>query len=340
MQLKDLLKNEGYLTVALPSDDIEVQQLRQPSLKVIYSLIASYDLIVFDEAQRVPNIWLILKLIVDTYPDKQCIATWSSSFDLAHSIIEPLTGRSYIYHLYPLSLKEIYADWPLSQIILEQRMLYGSYPALFEEHISSPLYLKSLFDNYLYKDILMFEWIKKHSLIIKLIQALALQIWNEFSYQELATLLWSNKATIAKYVLILEQAFIIKTLAPLHTNQRREIKSHKKVYFRDLGVRNAAINNFNPLSLRNDVGQLWENLVFIERTKHITYNNILHNQYFWRETAGPEIDYIEQYGTQYDCLEFKYSSKKWASLPVGFSKKYANHSFDVIRSDTIGNFIR
>ncbi len=321
-------------------DDIEVQQLWQASQKVIDSLIVSYDIIIFDEAQRIKNIWLILKIIVDNYPMKQCIATGSSSFDLAHSITEPLTGRAYIHYLYPLSLEELYGQTPLSQIVLEERMMYGAYPVLFEWSISSSVYLKSLFDNYLYKDILMFEGIKKHALIIKLIQALALQIWNEVSYQELAVLLWSNKDTIAKYMMILEQAFIIKTLSPFHTNQRKEIKAHKKVYFWDLWVRNAAINNFNPLSMRNDVGQLWENLVFIERTKYIQYHSILHNQYFWRETAGAEIDYIEQYGDYYDCREFKYSPKKWWSLPVWFSKKYPHHSFDVIRTDTIGPFVR
>jgi predicted AAA+ superfamily ATPase len=252
-----------------------------------------------------------------------------------------LTWRAIVHHLYPLSLEEIYWQIPLTRITLEQKMIYGAYPNVVQpEWQPWQEYLASLFNNYLYKDILSFEGIKKHGLIVKLIQALALQIGNEFSYTELANTLWSNKDTIAKYILILEQAFIIKTLSPLFSNQRREIKAHKKVYFWDLWVRNAAINNFNPLVLRNDVWQLRENLCFIERTKYISYHNIDHKQYFRRETAGSEIDYIEQHWDQYDCREFKYSPKKWGSLPSAFDKRYPNNTFDVIRTDTIWTFVR
>lgn len=327
-------KKSLYLT----GDDIEIKEILIPSIKVLSSLVASYDLIIIDEAQRITDIGLVLKLLVDTYPDKQFIATWSSSFELANTVSEPLTGRAYIHYLYPLSLEEI--GQAISTISLEQRMIYGSYPeSLSPIHQTPQQYLKSLIDNYLYKDLLNYEGIKKFDIIYKLVQALALQIGNEFSYMELARTIGSNKDTVAKYITILEQAFIIKTLAPLHNNQRKEIKSHKKVYFWDLGVRNAVINNFNPLSLRNDVGQLWENLCFIERTKYISYHQILHNQYFWRKTAWPEIDYIEQSNDHYHAREFKYSTHKWASLPQDFAQSYPSHDFDVIRPDTIVDFV-
>lgn len=320
-------------------DDADVQELRKPSLTLLTQLTAGYDIIFIDEAQRIKQIGLILKLLVDHFPEKQIIATWSSSFDLAQSITEPLTWRAFIYALFPLSIEEIYGSKPLSSHELEQRLLFWSYPESLSKNQSPEHYLKSLFDNYLYKDILSFDGIQKHELVIKLIKALALQIGNEFSYHELSELLHSNKDTIAKYVYILEQAFIIKTLSPLFSNQRREIKAHKKVYFLDLWVRNAAINNFNPLSLRNDVWQLWENFCFIERTKYIQYNQKLSNQYFRRQTAGAEIDYIEQNGNHYDCYEFKFSPKKWWSIPSGFVNIYPWHTYSVIRSDTYRQFI-
>ena len=196
---------------------------------------------------------------------------------------------------------------------LEQKLIYGSYPNVVSpEYLNPSEYLKLLVDQYLYKDIIAFDGIKKSSNILKLLQALALQIGNEFSYTELANTVGMDKNTIQKYISILEQSFIIKILRPLHRNQRREIKSLNKLYFRDLGVRNALLNNFNPLSLRSasDIGALWENFCIIERTKYIHYNKIPHNQYFWREVAGSEIDYIEQYGDQYDCYECKFSEKK------------------------------
>lgn len=322
-------------------DDVEIKEIWKASLQVLSQVVAGAELVIIDEAQKIHDIGNILKLLVDNFPDKQIIATGSSSFDLAHTISEPLTGRAYIHHLYPLSIQEIYEQKPLSSISIEQRMLYGGYPqAVLDTNQHPQDYLKHIIDHYLYKDILAFEWIKKHDLVIKLTQALALQIGNEFSYLELANLLWSNKDTIAKYMLILEQAFVIKTLSPLHTNKRREIKAHKKVFFRDLWVRNAAINNFNPLNLRNDVWQLRENLCFIERTKYIQYHSLSRRQYFRRVTSWPEIDYIEQDGETYYAREFKYSTKKWASLPKSFAQRYTDNHFDVIRTDTVSDFVR
>ena len=324
-------------------DDREVMQTRVPALSILSSMVIGHDIIVLDEAQRIQDIWLIIKLLVDNFPEKQIIATWSSSFDLANTIVEPLTGRAFFWYLYPLSIQEISPHAPISIIQQEQRLIYGNYPnVLLPQYLSPQEYLKLLVDQYLYKDIIAFDGIKKSSLILKLLQALALQIGSEFSYTELANTIWADKNTVQKYVSILEQAYIIKILTPLHTNQRREIKSLNKIYFRDLWVRNALINNFNPLNLRNasDIWALWENFCVIERTKYIHYNKIPHKQYFWRDWNIAEIDYIEQYWDQYDAFECKFSEKKWASIPLSFTRIYPQHSFTLRRPDTIWNSIR
>lgn len=327
----------------ISGDDSDIIQLRQPSLSFLSQSVAWYDIVVIDEAQRIQNIWLIIKLLVDNFPEKQIITTGSSSFDLANTIVEPLTGRALFWYLYPLSIQETNPIGILSTSQLEQKLIYGSYPnVVAPDYLNPSEYLKLLVDQYLYKDIIAFDGIKKSSNILKLLQALALQIGSEFSYTELANTVGMDKNTIQKYISILEQSFIIKVLRPLHRNQRREIKSLNKLYFRDLGVRNALLNNFNPLSLRSasDIGALWENFCIIERTKYIHYNKIAHNQYFWREVAGAEIDYIEQYGDQYDCYECKFSEKKWASLPITFAQWFPHNNFTVWRPDTIWSSIR
>jgi predicted AAA+ superfamily ATPase len=254
---------------------------------------------------------LIIKVLVDNFPKKQIIATGSSSFDLANKTSEPLTGRSYLYKLYPLSIEETSPYEILSSQLIQQRLLYGSYPDVIVPKVQSPEeYLHNLVDNYLYKDILMYDGIQKTHLIMKILQALALQIGNEFSYNEIAITVGADKGTVEKYITILEQAYIISLLHPLHTNQRREIKSNKKVYFWDLGVRNALINNFSPLHFRNDVGALWENFFFIERSKYLHYHNFRQRQYFWRRIDVGEIDFVEIKDETYNCFECKFSEKK------------------------------
>ncbi|MDR0860563.1 MAG: ATP-binding protein [Candidatus Peribacteria bacterium] len=236
----------------LSGDDRENQETLQPSLRILSQIVQPYELIIIDEAQRITDIGLIIKLLVENFPEKQIIATGSSSFDLANKTSEPLTGRSYIYKLYPLSIEETSPHEPLSSQLIQQRLIYGSYPdALLPKNQSTEEYLHYLVENYLYKDILMYDGIQKTHIITKILQALALQIGSEFSYNEIATTVGVDKMTVEKYITILEQAYIISLLHPLHTNQRREIKSNKKAYFRDLGVRNAVLNNFAPLSLRN-----------------------------------------------------------------------------------------
>lgn len=328
-------------TLVINGDDLDIQDSWKASVQFLTAATYEYNLIIIDEAQRITNIWLIIKILVDNFPQKQIIATGSSSFDLANKIVEPLTGRALMYHLYPLSLQEIYPHEPLTSSVLSQRMLYGSYPDVVVPKILWPeSYLKSLVDNYLYKDIISFDGIKKSSLIIKILQALALQISNEFSYFEIANLVGADKSTVEKYIRILEQAFIIKLLHPLHNNQRREIKSNKKVYFRDLWVRNALIGNFKPLNMRQDVGALRENLFIIERIKYQSYRQALCNNYFWREVEGKEIDFVEVYNDFYECFECKYSIKKSTSIPTNFAHYYKDHDFHIVHSENIANRVR
>lgn len=320
-------------------DDLETQELFQASIKKLTNLITGKDMIIIDEAQRITNISLVIKLLVDQFPQIQVIATWSSNFDLANKIVEPLTGRSHIFYLYPLSIQETKDQMPSTQILIEQRMIFGSYPDVVVPHIAPREYLKTLVDQYLYKDIISFDGIKKHSIIIKLLQALASQIGSEVSYLELAELIGVDSITVVKYIWLLEQAFIIFILKPLHSNIRREIKSHNKIYFWDMWVRNALINNFNPLDIRNDIGWMRENFFILERMKYIHYNQKYVRSYFRRMVQWSEIDYIEQQDDIYNCYECKFNTKKWASLPHSFDEKYPKNTFTVIRPDTIFDYL-
>jgi len=328
-------------TLFVTGDDRETQESFVPVLRALIARVQAYDLIVLDEAQRIKDIWLVLKLLVDHFPHKQFIATWSSSFDLSNSIAEPLTGRSFLHYLYPLSMEELSPDDPLTVSFLERMMLYGSYPdAINPGYLSPEEYCKKLVNDYLYKDIIAFDGIKKTQTIIKLLQALALQIGSEFSYRELADIVGVDKKTIEKYITILEQAYIITLLHPLHTNQRREIKMNKKVYFWDLGVRNALIGNFLPLSMRQDVWALWENLFCIERIKFAQYHNLGVRSYFWRWIDAGEIDLVQTKNNHYTCFECKYNPKKWWSIPPLFASHYPQHEYHIINPTTIESFVK
>lgn len=321
-------------------DDNNIHNILQADLPLLSKLMQWFDGIIIDEAQRVTQIGLIIKLLVDHFPEKQVIATWSSSFDLANKITEPLTGRAWIYHLHPLSLEETLKPAILTESIIVERLLYGSYPECITTTEQTPVeYLRGLVNNYLYKDILMYEGIQKPHLVNKILKALALQIWSEVSYTELANTVDANKVTIEKYITILEQANIITILHPLHNNQRREIKMNKKIYFRDLWVRNAVINNFLPLDARNDVGALRENFCIIERMKFTDYNNLGVEHKFRRRTDAGEIDLVEHKDDHYTCFECKRNNKKWSSLPPRFAEHYHNNSYHILTPQTAWEFL-
>lgn len=304
------------------------------------AFVGKKKLIVFDEAQRVKNIGLTLKLLADTFPDIQVVATGSSSFDLSNEITEPLTGRKVEFYLYPLSLVElgdIYSPLEIERL-LERRMIFGMYPEIVNDGSESEGKLKVLARSYAYKDILQYEKIKNPEILEKLLQALALQIGNEVSYNELSSLVGIDKNTVANYIRILEQAFIIFRLSPFSRNLRNELKKLRKIYFYDTGVRNALINNLNPLQLRQDGGALWENFMLSERIKH--NNNIDRdvNMYFWRTLQKQEIDYVEEYQGKLFGFEFKWNKNSFRP-PKAFLEAYPNSAVRLVNKENYKDFV-
>ena len=292
--LNDFKKPYGYFNC----DELDILNRFQNATNSsnLKQIIGNNKLVVIDEAQRVKNIGIKLKLLVDNFPNIQVIATGSSSFELSNIINEPLTGRSLEFWLFPFSLNEIYNknQFLEAERNLESLLIYGSYPEIinltsFDQKAQRIKYLAS---NYLYKDILKFDNIKSSEIIVKLLQALALQIGSEVSYNELANLIGVNKQTIANYISLLEKAFIIFRLSPYSGNMRKAIGKLRKIYFFDLGIRNAIINNQNPLSIRDDIGKLWENFIISEKYKQQLGLGFKTNYYFWRTYDKQEVDLV------------------------------------------------
>jgi len=298
----------------------------------IKSFLGNKNFIIIDEAQRVRDIGLTLKLIVDTYPKIQIIATGSSSFDLSNKIIEPLTGRKYEFYLYPFSLEELLTAYSILEVkrIIEQRIIFGMYPEIVFSGKEAEEKLKNITKSYLYKDVLQFQNIKNSEAIEKLLQALALQIGNEVSYNELAQIVGIDKKTVASYIQILEKAFIIFRLSPFSRNLRNELKKLRKIYFFDTGIRNALINNLNFLNIRQDAGLLWENFVIAERIKHNRNGGAEKNNYFWRTGEGKEIDYLEESGGEIKGLEIKWTEERKSRIPQLFLKTYPGSQVEIL----------
>ncbi len=301
----------GYLNC----DELDVLSRLQnaETSEALRQIIGSQKLVIIDEAQRVKNIGLKLKLMIDNFPGTQIIATGSSSFDLANEINEPLTGRSFEFWLFPLRLDELFnSDESLeAQRKLDTILVYGLYPDVYtlESDEQKAQRIKYLASNYLYKDILKFNNIKNSETVLKLLQALALQVGSEVSYNELASMVGVSKKTVADYVELLEKAFIIFRLSPYSGNLRKAIGKLRKIYFLDLGIRNAVINNFNPLQIRDDVGRLWENFVISEKYKQQLGLGFRTNYYFWRTYDKQEVDLVEDKGGKLQGWEIKWSGK-------------------------------
>ena len=299
-------------------------------------------LVVLDEAQSINNIGLILKIMVDTYPDVQIIATGSSSFDLANEIQEPLTGRARRFFLYPLSAQEIIqnSDTLNMQAKLNDILRFGSYPSVIDETESEAKEeLNEIVSNYLYKDILQFQNLKKPNLLLKILQALAYQLGNEVSYSEVAGLVGENYHTVERYIDLLEKCFVIFRLKSLSRNPRKELRKKQKHYFLDLGIRNSLIQNYNKIDLRNDIGALWENFCILERIKKNSNERNFLNIYFWRNYLGKEIDYLEEYDGKLKAYEMKWNPKKKQKIPKDFSSNYQNFSYQVIHKDNFLDFV-
>ncbi|MBL1211756.1 MAG: ATP-binding protein [Ignavibacteriae bacterium] len=335
--VKKILNHYGtegrYLNCEIFSVEQNLTVAEPEKLKAFFG---DYKLIVLDEAQNLINTGKILKVISDSLTDIQIIATGSSSFDLANKTAEPMTGRISTFTLFPLSILEIKdnSDWLSVDAQLEKLLRFGSYPEVFVSNDESAIsHLEELASSYLFKDILKFEGIKKSSLLKNLLISLALQLGNEVTYNELASKFGVSSLTIQKYIDLLEQSFVIFKLNSFSRNIRKELTKAFKIYFYDNGIRNALINNFNPIALRTDVGALWENFCISERIKSNSYSSRKVNCYFWRTYDQKEIDYIEERNGNIFGYEMKYSEKSKLKIPKGFEDAYNAKVFKIDKSN-------
>lgn len=298
--------------------------LKDATSAKLKALIGNHKTLIIDEAQRIDDIGLVLKLIVDQIKNVKVIATGSWAFELANKTNEPLTGRKWEYQLFPISFNEMvnYHGLITEKRLLHQRLVFGYYPEIVNYPGEEIQRLKLLTDSFLYKDILIFERVLKPDKLEKLLQALAFQVGNQVSYNELGQLAGLDNQTVEKYIGLLEKAFIVFKLGALSRNIRNEIKKSRKIYFYDNGLRNAIINNFNPVTLRDDVGALWENFLMCEHKKHLAYTENYHLQYFWRKQSQQEIDYVEEKNGHINAFEFKWNTKAKVRFPKSFVDAY------------------
>lgn len=308
-----VLEGRKEPALQLNCDEPEVQEmLSAMNTQELRLLIGQNKILVIDEAQRVENIGMTLKRITDNFPDVQLLVTGSSSFELQNKLNEPLTGRKFEYHLFPLSTGELLNAQGLLSVkqTLESRLIFGSYPDIFNHQEDAKDLLYNLSNSYLYKDLLNLESVRRPALLGKLLTALALQVTSEVSYNELAQTVGTDNKTVEKYIDLLEKCYIIFKLNGFNRNLRTELKRAKKFYFYDNGIRNAILQNFAPLALRQDVGALWENFFISERIKANQYNGRYVNSYFWRTNQQQEIDYIEECDGQFSLFEMKWNPKR------------------------------
>ncbi len=326
----------------LNCDEPDIRSLlTEATSSALKHLIGNAKIIMIDEAQRVKNIGLTMKLIIDNFKDIQLIATGSSALEFANEINEPLTGRKWEYRLLPLSTQELagYHGWLEERRLLEQRLVYGMYPDVVVNPGEEREILYNLTSSYLYKDIFTFQEIRKPEIIEKLLEALALQVTAEVSYNELAQMIQVDSATVQRYLNLLEKSFVLFRLRSFSRNVRNELKRSRKVYFYDNGIRNALIANFSPTETRVDIGALWENFLVCERTKLLFANQKQAGQFFWRTKQQQEIDYIEEADGILSAFEFKWNPKQTARFSKTFLKAYPNHSTQTITAENYMDFL-
>ncbi|OGE26844.1 AAA family ATPase [Candidatus Daviesbacteria bacterium RIFCSPHIGHO2_02_FULL_39_12] len=339
----EIIKKFNLKTLVINGDQSRfIDIITSRDLTKIQSLISGYEMLFVDEAQRIPEIGISLKIILDNLPTLKVLVTGSSSLDLASKISEPLTGRVWSYHLYPVSFSELSAFQNRAEldINLEERLIYGSYPEIFsyESLFQKREYLQTISDAYLYRDLIEFGDIKNSSKIRDLLKLLAFQIGSEVSLTELGTSLNMSKDTVSRYIDLLEKSFIIFRLSGFSRNLRKEVTKMDKVYFYDLGIRNILIDDLKPLKDRNDSGFLWENFLLLERIKFNAGQQNLVSGYFWRTHTGAELDYVEEKNGTLFGFEFK-SGSKIVKGPVGWLKAYPESKFQCINKNNYLDFI-
>lgn len=320
----------------LNGDDPETRMLLDDVSVIKWKrILGKNTILVLDEAQRISNIGLKLKLITDQIPEVQVVASGSSAFELANQVREPLTGRKWEFHLFPVSFGEMEAHHGFLEEHrrLSDRLVYGYYPEVVNNPGEEREILTQLADSFLYKDILMWERIKKPEKLTRLLQALAFQTGQEVSYHELGQIVDLDNQTVENYITLLEQTYIIFRLPPLSRNLRKELKRKRKIYFYDNGIRNAIIAQYQPLELRQDLGALWENWLVSERRKTLHYQGIHANTFFWRTQDQQEIDYIEEREGKMWAYEMKWSAKAKPAFPKTFTSAYPEHTLQLINTD-------
>lgn len=338
--VREVIRGKKHLWLNADESDVR-ELLTETTSSRLKAIIGNHPCLVIDEAQRIENIGLTLKLITDEIGDVKVIASGSSSFELSNKIKEPLTGRKWEFLLYPLSYAEMCShNSPLEERrLLNHRLIYGYYPEVVKYPEAAVALLNELSESYLYKDILSLGDIRKPHQLQKLLQSLALQLGNEVSYHELSQMCGLNSETVESYIDILEKAFIVFRLTALSRNIRNEIKKSKKIYFFDNGIRNSIIRQFNPLELRNDTGALWENFLISERFKRNTAGGFSPNLFFWRTHARQEIDYIEEQNGMLETFEFKWNPAKERKVPRAFGAAYPEHTFATITPKNFEKFV-
>lgn len=339
--LKKLFSNQNDV-LWLNGDELDVQALFAGiSATRLQAIIGNKKMIIIDEAQRIKEIGLRLKLITDQMPEVQLIATGSSSFELTTQVNEPLTGRKWQYTMYPLAFSEMVNHHGLlsETRLMPHRLVYGYYPDVINHPGEEKEVLKQLADSYLYKDLLALEQVQKPDKLVKLLQALAFQVGSQVSYNELAQLCGLDSKTVDKYIHLLEQTFVIFKLGSFSRNLRNELKSSKKIYFYDNGIRNALIANFNQVESRQDIGALWENFLVSERIKQLHYSGKWTNYWYWRTKNQKEIDFIEESDGKLSAYEFKWNPNAKTKQPALFMNNYKNSSFKAIHRTNFDEFL-
>ncbi|MDZ7776673.1 MAG: ATP-binding protein [Bacteroidales bacterium] len=337
--LRKILNDKNYLF--LDADDPSTRSLLQsPTTEQIRTMLGDYKYVFLDEAQRISEIGLTLKIITDQFKNVQLFVSGSSSFDLGNALNESLTGRKWEYELFPISWEEYEnkIGFIKAEQQIDNRLLYGFYPEVINNQGKERETLKNLVNSYLYRDILAFSDIRKPEILEQLLQALALQMGNEVNYNELSQLLKVNKITIQKYIDILEQGYIVFRLSSFSRNLRNEIKQNRKIYFHDNGIRNMILGDFKPLNLRLDKGALWENFLVSERRKQNIYKDTFAKMYFWRTQQQQEIDFVEEKDGDISAFEFKWKDKK-TKLLQKFLDAYTAKGY-IINRENFREFVK
>jgi uncharacterized protein len=338
-----LLADIAQKILRLNGDEADVREmLGKPNITQLSQIIGDHRVLFLDEAQRIPEAGLVIKLITDHFKDVQVVATGSSAFELAGKVNEPLTGRKYEIILLPLSYRELKDHHGLleEKRLLEQRLIYGTYPEVVNAPDNAEEHLRLLADSYLYKDLFMLEQVKKPRLLEKIVKALALQVGGEVNMSEIAQLVQADSKTVEKYIGLLEQSFVVFVLPAFSGNLRNEIKKGKKVYFYDNGIINAITGNFLPLRNRNDVGALWENHIISERKKRNIQQRIaVQGMYFWRTAQQQEIDFVEQMANGLLAAEIKWNPKQADRIPLTFRNAYPEALIETITPENRDEFI-